>query len=210
MNLGGVKLPKLVGILAGSRPRGQGTRARGATRRAPARRGLFGRTRSTLAAIVRRDLERTGGNPLPAALSVGSALSGLVKIPGLRRFDPKKHAIRLARLNSMGEQALAGDRKAIGALTLVAQGAPGAPVATYAETMQHAAALLEHIESESARKEAFEAESKAERRAAGAAAREREARFLEAGTGIGSAIAQAALGRGRRPQRRRKRRRSSY
>lgn len=204
MNLGGINLPKLVGAL---REGGTGTRGRARSSRPGQRRGLFRRAGRSLADIVRADLRHTSGNPLPAALSVGAALGGGLPKLG-RRFDPKKHAIRLARLNSMAEQALKGDRTAIGALELVARGAPGAPVATYAETMQHATALLEHIEGELGRKEAMEAESKAERRAVAGAAREREARFLEAGTSIAGSAAQALLGRGRRPPQRRKRRRT--
>lgn len=136
------------------------------------------------------------GNPLPA---IGGILGGLPQIG--RRVDPKKHAQRAGAIDALARKAATGDKGALDELERVANGLawPGQWADLRAYAQQHFQIVTEHREKEAA--------AASER--AGAAA-DREARFLEAGTTVGSALA-SGLGRSlRRRAPRRKRRRRVY
>jgi len=144
---------------------------------------------------------------LPAAALLGG-------IPGVgRKFDPKKHAQRIARIDAWAAQAMAG--KAVDyhvqVLTDIANGAPTALVATYDEIRAYAAAKLAPILAAQEKQAERQLELKAEARERAAASSARETRFLEAGTSVAGALASAVGRRGaRRPARRRRRPRYDY
>lgn len=164
--------------------------------------------RAARAAVGRRGRRAFRGNPLPAVAGIlGSGLLGKFS----KSFDPKKHAVRVARVRGMAEAALKGDKTARTGLEGIAQGREGFGVAIYPEIVQEAATLLEQLLAVEQKQAEAVVEQKAAHREAAAASATREARFLEAGTSIGSALA-SSLGRSRRQPTRRRRpsRRGQY
>ena len=154
------------------------------------------RTVARAVRVLRRGGRRRAfrGNPLPAVAGLLGGLGGIG-----RRVDPRKHAQRLRHIETRALEAEKGNKASLAELEKIAHGLawPG----QWADLQQAALQRFELI-SQNLRQAADEAEQK--HSAAAAAAERRESRFLEAGTSVGSALAQG-LGRSRRrPVRRRR------
>jgi len=171
------------------------------------------RAAAAIRTAVKRRRSSYRGNPALAAIG---ALGGLPSIGA--RYDKKKHPARVAYIAGLRDVAL-GTMKpwpgitkttALTNLQAIAQGQEGFGVAIYAEIVQAARVALTQVEAEIETRTAAEEKITTKREAAAAAAAGREARYLEAGTSIGSALASAVGRRGSLSPRRRKRRRSYY
>jgi len=169
----------------------------------PAAYSVFGQRR---VARARRVLKSRGRRPAhrdnPAPAVIASVLGPLLG----KRFQSrdKRDAARKAAADSLAQRALLGDAGAIGELEVASQTFATQAAKTYALTrLAQVRAQIATTAAEA--KAASAAARRAETTAAGAGRVAREARFLEAGTSVAGALAQAALlrGRGRSPARRR-------